>query len=131
IPIRIPSYLASATNRLLRRDRSPPDGMRCNSTEYVGLDADDTPAQSSNERIRSEEMVLTPASIAFALPGGANRAFGNGPFSEHIGPNNNAAAWMGLGVAIGAFALVFGGYVALAGMGSPATVRDGDALGPR
>jgi hypothetical protein len=37
---------------------------------------------------------------------------------------------MGLGVALSAFALVFGGYVAIAGMGNPA-MRRAEALMPR
>jgi hypothetical protein len=72
--------------------------------------------------------------MGFVLSSGPNHAFSNVPFSEtvseSIDQNNNAAAWMGLGVAISAFALVFGGYVAIAGMGNPA-MRRAEALVPR
>ncbi|MFC0400289.1 hypothetical protein [Paraburkholderia rhizosphaerae] len=38
---------------------------------------------------------------------------------------------MGLGVAVSAFVLVFGGYVAIVGMGNPDTLRRAEALMPR
>jgi hypothetical protein len=132
IPVHIGSYLASISNRLLRRNRAPLDRTQFDSDECVSLDHGDPLLQTSNERYRSEGIAVPSIPIRFAIPGGTNQTFDNGPFSEPIDPNNNAAAWMVLGVAISAFALVFGGYVAIAGMGNPAaTLRRAEAMMPR
>jgi hypothetical protein len=138
MPIHIRAHLASVSNCLLRRDRSPLERARSDSAECVSLDVSEPLPQTSHEKDQSDEIIVPPIAMGFALPGGANRAFNNGPFSESasesaselINQNNNAAAWMGLGVALSAFALVFGGYVAIAGMGNPA-MRRAEALVPR
>jgi hypothetical protein len=130
IPVHIGSYLASVSRRMLRRDRAPLDPARFDSAECVSLDLGDPLRQTSNEKNRSEEIIVPAIPMGFALPGGTNRAFEDGLFPEPNSPNNDAAAWMGLGVAISAFALVFGGYAAIAGMGNPATLRRAEALMP-
>jgi hypothetical protein len=134
MPVHIRAYLASVSNRLLRRDQSPLDRARSDSAECVSLDLSEPRPRTSYEKDRSDKIIVRPIPIEFAIPGGTNHTFDNGPFSESasedIGRNNNAAAWMGLGVALSAFALVFGGYVAIAGMGNPA-MRRAEALMPR
>src|SRR5215475_14363965 len=119
MPIHIRAYLASVSSRLLRRDGSPLDRARPDFAECVSLDLSEPRCPASNERDRSDKIIVPPIAMGFAIPGGTNHTFDNGPFSESasesIGQNNNAAAWMGLGVALSAFALVFGGYVAIAG----------------
>jgi hypothetical protein len=134
MPIHIRAYLASVSNRLLRRDRSPLDRARSDSAECVSLDLSEPRPRTFSERDRSDKVIVRPIPMGFAIPGGTNHTFDHGPFSESasesIGQNNNAAAWMGLGVALSAFALVFGGYVAIAGMGNPA-IRRAEALMPR
>jgi hypothetical protein len=107
MPIAIRSYLASAKKTFRRRNRAPLENTRFNSADCIGFDVDDVSSQSSKER------------LGFALPGGTNHSFDHNPFTNGIGTNNDAAAWMALGVAVGAFVLVFGGYVAIAGMGDP------------
>ncbi|WP_460904177.1 hypothetical protein [Paraburkholderia jirisanensis] len=107
MPIAIRSYLASAKKTFRRRNRAPLENTHFNSADCIGFDVDDVSPQSSKER------------LGFALPGGANHRFDHNPFTNGIGTNNDAAAWMALGVAVGAFVLVFGGYVAIAGMGDP------------
>jgi hypothetical protein len=134
MPVHIRAYLASVSNWLLRRDRSPPDRARSDSAECVSFDVSETLPPASNPSHRSDEIFVAPLAMGFALPGHTNGAFNNGPFSETtsevVDLNNNAAAWMGLGVALSAFALVFGGYVAIAGMGNPA-MRRAEAFVPR
>src|ERR1700754_3472547 len=134
MPVHIRAYLASFSNRLLRLDRSPLDRARSDSAECVSLDLSEPRPRTSDEKDRSDRIILRPIPIGFAIPGGTNHTFDNGPFSESasetINQNNNAAAWMGLGVALSAFALVFGGYVAIAGMGNPG-MRRAEALMPR
>jgi hypothetical protein len=131
MPVRLRSYLASASHRLLRRDRRPLDPERFDSAECVSLDHGDPLSQTSNESKRSDEIIVVPMTMGFAMSGGANQTYESGPYSEPNGPNNDGAAWLGLGVALSAFALVFGGYVAIAGMGNPATLRRAEALMPR
>ncbi|CAB3748692.1 hypothetical protein [Paraburkholderia humisilvae] len=131
IPVHIGSYLASVSNRLLRRNRTPLDRTQFDRDECVSLDHRDPLSQTLDEKKRSDEIIVPPIPIGFAIPGGANQRFESSPFSEPIGPNNNAAAWMGLGVAVSAFVLVFGGYVAIVGMGNPATLRRAEAFIPR
>jgi hypothetical protein len=127
MPIPIRSYLASAKKSFRRRNRAPFEKSRFNGADFIGFDVDNISRQSSNEK-RADEY-LSQRGIGFALPGAMNHSFEHNPFADGIGTNNNAAAWMGLGVAVGAFVLVFGGYVAIAGMGNPdRALRDAQAL---
>jgi len=129
MPIPIRSYLASAKNSFRRRNRTPFESTHFNSADCIGFDVDDISLQSSNEK---REDFLRGGGIGFVLPGGTNNRFDHNPFTDGIGTNNNAAAWMALGVAVGAFVLVFGGYVAIAGMGSPErAMRDAQARANR
>ncbi|WP_459710469.1 hypothetical protein [Paraburkholderia sp. 2C] len=134
MPIHIRAYLASVSDGLLRRVRSPLDRSRSDSAECVSLDLSEPRPRTSNDKDRSDKIIIPPIAMGFAIPGGTHHTIDNGPFSESasesIDQNNNAAAWIGLGVALSAFALVFGGYVAIAGMGNPA-VRRAEALMPR
>jgi hypothetical protein len=130
------NYLSSTNvwlkSRLPSRDRALHRERRCNSADCVGFDIDDGPLQSSNESRLSEEMIAAPGPIGFAIRGAANRSFDRNPFAEPIDSSNDAAAWMGLSVALSAFVLVFGGYVAVAGMGSSSPARNAaEALAPR
>jgi hypothetical protein len=134
MPVHVRAYLASVFNTLLHRDRSPLDRARSDSAECVSLDLSEPRPRMSNDKVRSDKIIVQPIAMGFVIPWGTNHTFDNGPFSESAsefnGQNNNRAAWMGLGVALSAFALVFGGYVAIAGMGNPA-MRRAEALMPR
>src|SRR5262249_46801654 len=129
--VHIGSYLASVPNRLLRRNRTPLDRTQFDSDECVSLDHGDPLNQTSHENKRYEEIIVPSNAIGYAIPGATNHPFNSSPFSDPIDPNNNFAAWMGLGVAVSAFVLVFGGYVAIVGMGNPDTLRRAEALMPR
>jgi hypothetical protein len=120
--VHIRAYLASVSRWLWRRDRTLLYRARSDVANSTSHDLREPSRRTSNKSDRADKIIVTPIPIPFAMPGGANHTFDDGPFSESasefIGRNNNAVAWMGLGVALSAFALVFGGYVAIAGMGN-------------